>query len=426
MVDRGLTNHPEASDPDVPTFIVRLGAAMSEMGEPASIVQERLTRVASVYGAERARVSAFPTFFMVSLGSGQPVVLELTTAFGTQLRLDQFAAVDRLVGSAERGEVGAGEGLRRLQEIRESTPRFGAIVSVLGYCTLTIGLCLILHPTATDVAAASVFGLLVGGLRVLATHRPNLQVLLPVLAAFLVSVLGAIAVRQGWIDPALRAVVASLVVFLPGAALTTAVLELAAGQIVSGASRLVAGAVQLALLTFGLLAGVEAVGVSSTMVLTVGGAPLGDWAPWLGVFVFAIGVATAHSAPRGAIPMLLVVLYSAWIGQLVGSVVLGVYVSAFVGAVVMTPVAYLVGRRPPAMPARASFLPGFWLLVPGALGLIGFTELAGDSQAAANDLVATVSSIFAVALGVLCGTLMLAGADTTRLWLTGSGGRSER
>jgi uncharacterized membrane protein YjjP (DUF1212 family) len=35
--------------------------------------------------------------------------------------------------------------------------------------------------------------------------------------------------------------VASLVVFLPGAASTTAVLELAAGQMVSGASRLVSG-----------------------------------------------------------------------------------------------------------------------------------------------------------------------------------------
>ncbi len=35
--------------------------------------------------------------------------------------------------------------------------------------------------------------------------------------------------------------VASLVVFLPGAALTTAILELAAGQMISGSSRLVSG-----------------------------------------------------------------------------------------------------------------------------------------------------------------------------------------
>jgi hypothetical protein len=54
------------------------------------------------------------------------------------------------------------------------------------------------------------------------------------------------------------------------------------------------------------------------------------------------------------------------------------------------------------------------LLVPGALGLIGLTELAGNVGAAgAQDLAATVLSIFAVAIGVLCGTLLLAGASAT-------------
>ena len=74
----------------------------------------------------------------------------------------------------------------------------------------------------------------------------------------------------------------------------------------------------------------------------------------------------------------------------------------------MTIVAVLVTRFPAAMPAHASFLPGFWLLVPGALGLIGLTELAGGGGG--QDLVATVGSIFAVALGVLCGSQLVAWA----------------
>lgn len=48
-----------------------------------------------------------------------------------------------------------------------------------------------------------------------------------------------------------------------------------------------------------------------------------------------------------------------------------------------------------AMPAHASFLPGFWLLVPGALGLIGLTDLADGGGG--QDHVATVGSIFAIA-----------------------------
>ena len=51
-----------------------------------------------------------------------------------------------------------------------------------------------------------------------------------------------------------------------------------------------------------------------------------------------------------------------------------------------------------------SFLPGFWLLVPGALSLIGLTEyLSRDTVVGAEDLLGAAGSMVAVALGVLCG-----------------------
>jgi uncharacterized membrane protein YjjB (DUF3815 family) len=98
----------------------------------------------------------------------------------------------------------------------------------------------------------------------------------------------------------------------------------------------------------------------------------------------------------------------------VGNVLLGPALSAFVGALVMTPVATWVSRLPHALPPRASFLPGFWLLVPGALGLIGLTQVAGDAgRAGVQELGNTIASIFSVAVGVLCGTLLLGWASAT-------------
>jgi hypothetical protein len=51
------------------------------------------------------------------------------------------------------------------------------------------------------------------------------------------------------------------------------------------------------------------------------------------------------------------------------------------------------------------------LLVPGSLGLIGLTRLAGG--AGGQELVSTIGSIFAVALGVLVGTQLLTWARVT-------------
>ena len=51
-----------------------------------------------------------------------------------------------------------------------------------------------------------------------------------------------------------------------------------------------------------------------------------------------------------------------------------------------------------------TFLPAFWLLVPGAIGLIGLTKFLGNpATAVVQDLITPVVSIFAIALGVLCG-----------------------
>ena len=53
-------------------------------------------------------------------------------------------------------------------------------------------------------------------------------------------------------------------------------------------------------------------------------------------------------------------------------------------------------------------MPAFWLLVPGALGLIGVTEyLSSDTMAGLEDFIGAVAAIVAIALGVLCGYPMV-------------------
>jgi uncharacterized membrane protein YjjB (DUF3815 family) len=52
----------------------------------------------------------------------------------------------------------------------------------------------------------------------------------------------------------------------------------------------------------------------------------------------------------------------------------------------------------------ALILPGFWLLVPGSLGLIGITQLFGTDSTAV--LTATLISMMSIALGIQTGLLV--------------------
>ncbi|MCZ7589850.1 MAG: threonine/serine exporter family protein [Gaiella sp.] len=402
------------------SFLASLGAALGAIGETVGAVQLRLADVARAYGLPDARFSVLPTSILLTLGRGGAATIEPTTRLSPTPRLDQISAVHGLAEEAERGLVTPAEGLTRLEAIRELGPRFGTAASILGYATLTVGIALVLHPAARDVAAAGALGVLVGVLRRLALGRQALETLMPFFAAFAVAAVTALLVEHDVTDPGLRAMIASLVVFIPGVPLTTAFVELTEGEMIAGSSRLVWGAAQLGLLAFGIVAGIGAVGVPPEKAFSSSDALLGWWAPWLGVLVFAAGVAIANSAPPGAFASLLVVLYAAWAGQVVGNWLFGSWVSGFVGAVVMTLTAYVVARLPSTMPVYATFLPGFWLLVPGSLGLIGLTSLvAGSTTAAATDILAIVGSIAAVALGVLVGVELFR-------WLTGAERRARR
>ena len=58
----------------------------------------------------------------------------------------------------------------------------------------------------------------------------------------------------------------------------------------------------------------------------------------------------------------------------------------------------------PDLPRLVVFLPSFWLLVPGSLGVLGATELALDPGGATATVVGVLAVVSALALGLLVGT----------------------
>ena len=391
------------ADGELYAFVLEAGRALSLAGAAVGETQERMTRIAVAAGAVGVRVVVLPTALVIALDAAGPATIESVPQLTGALRLDQVSVVYDVVGAAERGALAPADGLRRLHEMRTLPPRHGRVAAVAGHMVMTVGLCLLLRPSARDVVLAAGLGALVGGLRLFMRGHRMVSVLIPVVAAAVAAFVTFLAVRHGVADPGLRPLVAALVAFLPGGVLVTGTIELASGEMVAGAGRLVYGAFQLLMLTAGIVAGAALAGGAIPHGEPCD--PLGWWAPTLGVVLFGVAVAVYFSAPRGALPWLMAVLFTAWLGQLAGDWLIGPNGSGFVGALAMTPVAVAVARFPGGPPAQVTFLPAFWLLAPGAVGLIGVTEAVTDPAASAvAQLVPPLAAILAIALGVLCGT----------------------
>ena len=80
--------------------------------------------------------------------------------------------------------------------------------------------------------------------------------------------------------------------------------------------------------------------------------------------------------------------------------------SGFFGMLVVTPLGYLIQLRFGGPPATVTFLPSFWLLVPGALSLSSVTRMLSDREAGVDGLVTAVFVFTSIALGTLMGAAL--------------------
>jgi len=173
-------------------------------------------------------------------------------------------------------------------------------------------------------------------------------------------------------------------------------------------------AMQLVLLALGLVAGSELVGVPGGDLGDTLDGPVGSIVPWVGIGVFGAGVVWFNGARASARIWIVVVLYVAYSGQVIGGLFFGSALSSFFGAVAMTPVAIIAARQRSGPTPLVMFLPAFWILVPGALGLDGVASIIGAGSGM-DALVTTVTSMVGISLGILLG-LLLAAKDPERPW----------
>lgn len=405
---RALSDPAVAPPPVDPSrlleFLFRLGQAYLACGEQTAQVELILRRTATALSVRRSRVVAFPTAIFISLHVGDREHVTIAEGPIQMLRLDQIADIYTLGSEAQEGAVAPETGIQRINEITRRGARFGSFGSIFGHTVLAAGLAIVLGSSLANLAAASVIGLLIGVVKVSNRNRPILAAPMPVVAAALVSILVYLGIRNGLpIDP-LHALIPPLITFLPGAMLTFGMIELAYGDMVSGSARLMTGFVQLVLLAFGLAAGAALVGYGpEQLVLATQEWVAPAWLPWVGVLIFGVGVCLHFSAPPRSLPWVLLVLLVTFATQRLSAAALSPQVSGFFGMLIATPLGYFIQQRFRGPPSMVTFLPSFWLLVPGALSLMSVAQLLSDRSQAIDELVQAVTAIVSVALGTLVG-----------------------
>ena len=394
--------------PELLGCLRKIGKGLIASGVSVGVVENTLSEIALSYGVD-CEVMALPNVIMIELSPSDRGRLDFAVQRLTTLQLNQISEIAELVDRVKRKNIRLADATAQMDLILARPPRFKPVVMVFGYFLSCIGLTMLYRPEPRSLLITGAAGILVGTMVLWFHKQPRFNLLLPVIAALVVSTLIFQLTRLGYIFGSANLVITPLITFLPGALLTTGMIELASMHILSGSARLIYGGSVLLLLFIGIAAGLNLSGLDTRLVYAYEAVYFPWWAPLLGTLLFGIGTFVRLSGANRDLFWMLLVLYVAMLGQTLGETILNnPYMGAFLAATLMALSSELIARSPRRTPAVVSQVLAFWFLVPGARGLLSVTSiLSEDLQSAAIGLGEMLILVIAITLGVLVGTLVV-------------------
>jgi uncharacterized membrane protein YjjP (DUF1212 family) len=231
------------------------GRLLMESGASAAAVEQIVSTIASGLGAERVdlRVGYASLAITISIGGSGITRMRKVGQLGVNQRMDQ--AVRSLVETVVREEIDVAGTRADLEQLASRTPRHSAALTAVavGLACAAFGRLLGVDWAGTGpVLLAAVIGQFVR--RELAERQVNLFIL-SLLVSFIGAVLGGLGARLAGSETVATAMVASILLLVPGVPALNAQNDILDGRPTLGSARAVWVLVVLVFMTVGLWLG---------------------------------------------------------------------------------------------------------------------------------------------------------------------------
>jgi uncharacterized membrane protein YjjP (DUF1212 family) len=401
-------------------FITDFARRLHLAGVSAARLEGAVKTTANKLGVDCAIWSS-PTGILLSLGdlndasaTQQTRVLRLDPA---QPNLSDLSTLDYVAERVIEGKLDVVEATHRFRELDRASDARDRYWMVFAFGLASAAVAGLLRTSWLDIAVAGALGTMIGALDLASRKRPDLAAASEAIAAILATVLTAAFAHFVAPLSIQTVIIAALIVLMPGLTLTTAVTELATGQLVTGTARFAGALVTLFKLTFGSVAGAQIVNVLGWTPRIAQSVPLPPAVEVIATVAAAFSFAILFRAARRDIPL---VMASAILGYVLTRVASGWFAPAeavqgvtfagavFVSSLTMAAIANVYGRVI-GRPGTLVRLPSIMLLVPGSVGFRGIASLVErDYTLGMETAVAVLSALVALMAGLLFGSVLVA------------------
>ena len=322
--------------------------------------------------------------------------------------LHKLAMADEIADAVAAGQMSIAQGHTALRQLDHDPGWRGKAQLLLSFGLGSAGVAGLWRLPWLDIITASVIGLLIGVLTLYTDRRVASREASEALAALLAGFVAVLV--ASFIGPLNlnSVVIASLVVLLPGMALTNAVNELSSQHWVSGTARFAGALTTIMKLTVGAVIAVTIAQLIGLEPQVRASRPQNDWVEWGSLLVAAFAFAMLFRASARDYVWVMAAAVLGYSISRYGGQAWGVPAGVFLAAMTLTASGNLFGRvfqRPGAIVR----LPGIIMLVPGSTSLRGVLNLIQQQDVTAGEsaLLTVLNVVMALVAGLLFGNLLM-------------------
>ena len=398
-------------------FLLELARRLHQYGTSSPRLEMAISGSAQRLGLN-AEVWSSPTAIIISfadLAQGEEAPAQVTQVVRLSpgdVNLARLCQADTIADRVIAGELDLREGFHLLRALGlPDTRRAQAgLIASYGLSAASV-VALLLHSSWPDLVTAALIGLIIGTITVLSATRPRLAVASDAICAMVATIIATVV--SAFVVPlAIKSVVlASLIVLVPGMALTTAVREISSQHLVAGMARMGGAVSTLLKLTFGTVAATQICNALGIQARDFALPPLPSWTDVPALLVGAFGFAILFRAARRdwLVVMLAVILgylTTRWGGVISGSIPAAPF-GVFLGGLLLGALANVYAQfahRPGAVIRE----PGIILLVPGSVGFRSVSYLMEHDASLGMDTgVLLITLLVSLVAGLLFGDLLI-------------------
>lgn len=367
-------------------FIIKLGKMLHKFGTPAYRLEVHLLDVAKFLGIGAA-FAITPTVltFVIWQPGEENEYTHVARVMPGELDLGSLSRTDEIVDALASQQLTLEEATARLNEIAAMPNPYSRFATFLAFGAAGGAFAMLMRASWYDVLWAGLLSFLVY-LFVLWAEKSKrvtnmLEPLVALVSAFVATLIAA------YIDAGLNVplvVLSSIIVFIPGLALTLGLAELAARHLVSGTARVMDAVMLLFKLYFGAFLGMAlgqlVVGDVNYQTAT----PVPAWTAWLAVAILCSSLVIVFRSRAKHAMWGIASGFIAYGASLLGGMYLGLALGAFVGAFAVGVYGNVFTRLMNA-PASIVSLQGMIVLVPGSKTYIGLNSLISGETIGSTD-----------------------------------------